>query len=159
MSGFHGAFATGVACQQGTLTLPDTWFRPPFWDLLVLQLLRPDSSNLPCLYSTFHLEYPLVLAYDAIAKPDVIWYYCICGLPNINTSLFEDFRLDNTVTSMFKLIESKALHKYKHRHRPPLQTSPKRKQREGQSLTKRKLRVISVNLQSIRVKKSYYIIR
>ena len=29
--GFHGAFtvcATGVACQQGTLTLPDTWFRP-----------------------------------------------------------------------------------------------------------------------------------
>ena len=58
MSGFHGAFATGVASQQGTLTLPDTWFRPPFWDLLMLQLLRPNSSNLPCLYSTFHLEYP-----------------------------------------------------------------------------------------------------
>ena len=53
ISGFHGAFATGVACQQGTLTLPDTWFRPPLWDLLVLQLLRPDSSNLPCLYSIF----------------------------------------------------------------------------------------------------------
>ena len=62
MSGFHGSFATGVACQQGTLTLPDTWFRPPFWDLLMLQLLRPNSSNLPCLYSTFHLEYPLVLS-------------------------------------------------------------------------------------------------
>ena len=61
-SGFHGAFATGVACQQGTLTLPDTWFRPLFWDLLMLQLLRPNSSNLPCLYSTFHLEYPLVLS-------------------------------------------------------------------------------------------------
>ena len=62
MSGFHGAFATGVACQQGTLTLPDTWFRPPFWDLLMLQLLKPNSSNLPCPYSTFHLEYPLVLS-------------------------------------------------------------------------------------------------
>ena len=62
MSGFHWAFATGVACQQGTLTLPDTWFRPPLWDLLVIQLLRPDSSNLPCLYSTFHLEYLLVLS-------------------------------------------------------------------------------------------------
>ena len=62
LRGFHGAFATGVACQQGALTLPDTWFRPPFWDLLVLQLLRPNSSNLPCLYSTFHLEYPLVLS-------------------------------------------------------------------------------------------------
>ena len=62
MSGFHGAFAMGVASQQGTLTLPDTWFCPPFWDLLMLQLLRPNSSNLPCLYSTFHLEYPLVLS-------------------------------------------------------------------------------------------------
>ena len=62
MSGFHGTFATGVTCQQGTLTLPDTWFRPSFWDLLMLQLLRPNSSNLPCLYSTFHLEYPLVLS-------------------------------------------------------------------------------------------------
>ena len=55
-------FAMGVACQQGTLTLPDTWFRPPLLDLLVLQLLRPDSSNLPCLYSTCHLENPLVLS-------------------------------------------------------------------------------------------------
>ena len=62
MSGFHEAFATDVACQQGTLTLPDTWSRPPFWDLLGLQLLRPDSSNLPCLNSTFHIEYPLVLS-------------------------------------------------------------------------------------------------
>ena len=62
MSGFHGAFATDVASQQGTLTLPDTWFRPSFWDLLMLQLLTPNSSNLPCLYSTFHLEYPLVLS-------------------------------------------------------------------------------------------------
>ena len=61
-SGFHGALATSVACQQGTLTLPDTWLRPPFWDLQMLQLLRPNSSHLPCLYSTFHLEYPLVLS-------------------------------------------------------------------------------------------------
>ena len=62
LRGFHRAFATGVACQQGALTLPDTWFRPPFWDLLMFQLLRPYSSNLPCLYSTFHLEYPLVVS-------------------------------------------------------------------------------------------------
>ena len=62
-TGFHGSFVTDVACQQGALTLPDTWFRPPLWDLLVLQLLRPDSLNLPCLHSTFHLEYPLVLSW------------------------------------------------------------------------------------------------
>ena len=70
LSGFHGAFATGVASQQGTLTLPDTWFRPPFWDLLMLQLLRPNSSNLPCLYSTFHLEYPLVLSRFYFFRPE-----------------------------------------------------------------------------------------
>ena len=29
MSGSHGAFATGVVCKQGTLTLPDTWIRHP----------------------------------------------------------------------------------------------------------------------------------
>ena len=68
MSGFHWAFATGVASQQGRLTLPDTWFRPPIWDLLMLQLLRPNSSNLPCLYSTFHLEYPLVLSRFCLAS-------------------------------------------------------------------------------------------
>ena len=68
MSSFHGAFATGVTCQQDTLTLPDTWLRPPLWDLLVLQLLRPDSSNLPCLYSTFHLEYPLILSRFCLEK-------------------------------------------------------------------------------------------
>ena len=35
MSGFYGAFATGVAYQQGTLTLPVTWFPfPHFWTCL-----------------------------------------------------------------------------------------------------------------------------
>ena len=33
----------------------------PIVGLACAHLLRPDSSNLPCLYSTFHLEYPLVL--------------------------------------------------------------------------------------------------
>ena len=77
MSCLNGAFATGMACQQGTLTLPDTWFRPPFWDLLMLQLLRPNSSNLPCLYSTFYLEYPLVLSRFCFVcfKPTPLWFF------------------------------------------------------------------------------------
>ena len=45
-SSFHGAFATGVAYQQGTPTPPDTWFRLFWWDLLMLQLLRPVFPNL-----------------------------------------------------------------------------------------------------------------
>ena len=49
---------------QGTVTLSDTWFHSPFGDLLMLLhvLLRPVSPNLPCLFSTFHLEYPSVLS-------------------------------------------------------------------------------------------------
>ena len=92
-SGFHGAFATGVASQQGTLTLPDTWFRPPFWDLLMLQLLRPNSSNLPCLYSTFHVEYPLVLSRFCFVRTSVTAYvFSLCEtyfamLHNLNTNL------------------------------------------------------------------------
>ena len=34
----------------------------------MLHLLRPDSSNLLCLYSTFHLEYPLVLSRFCFGK-------------------------------------------------------------------------------------------
>ena len=60
-SGFHGAFATGVACQQGTLTLPDTWVRPPL-GLANAPIVETKFLDLPCLYSNFHLEYPLVLS-------------------------------------------------------------------------------------------------
>ena len=56
-SSFHGI----LACQQGALTLPDTWFYP-FWDLLMLQLLRPVFPNLPCLFSTFYLEYTSIFS-------------------------------------------------------------------------------------------------
>ena len=59
-SGFHGVFATGVASQQGKRTFPDTRFRPPFGDLLMLQLLTLVLPNLPYLFSTFRLEYPSV---------------------------------------------------------------------------------------------------
>ena len=41
---------------------------PHFGNLLMHQLFRPNSSNLPCLYSTFHLEYPLVLSRFYLVK-------------------------------------------------------------------------------------------
>ena len=49
MSGFHGAFATGIACQQGTLTTPDAWFRPLLGGggvacALIVETSFPDSS-------------------------------------------------------------------------------------------------------------------
>ena len=33
MRGYHGAFSTVLACQQGTFTIPDTWFRLSFLGL------------------------------------------------------------------------------------------------------------------------------
>ena len=102
MSGFHGAFATGVASQQGTLTLPDTWFRPPFWDLLMLQLLRPNSSNLPCLYSTFHLEYPLVLSrfYFQHFQGQNIYFNKMPAPPPQNQMVVSKLRTQNGSTSL-----------------------------------------------------------
>ena len=43
--GFHRAFATGVACRQGTLTPPDTWSCPTLGLASVL-MLRPISPEL-----------------------------------------------------------------------------------------------------------------
>ena len=71
------------------MSLPDTWFRPPFWDLLMLQLLRPNSSNLPCLYSTFHLEYPLVLSRFSLKK---YWSFnCIKSMLYLSWNKFQFF--------------------------------------------------------------------
>ena len=66
MSGFHG---------RVLVTRPDTWFRPPVWNLLVLQLLRPDSSFLPCPYSTF------------IFTLDTPWYFLGFALYTLITHL------------------------------------------------------------------------
>ena len=38
---------------QGKLTLRDTWFRSPFWDLFMLQLIRPVLPNLPYIFLDF----------------------------------------------------------------------------------------------------------
>ena len=43
--GFHRASATGVACQQGTLTPPDTWSCPTLGLACVL-MSRPISREL-----------------------------------------------------------------------------------------------------------------
>ena len=64
----HGAFATGVACQQGTLTIPK---HVPS-KFACAQLLRPGFSNLSCLYSTFQLEYPLVLSRFCLDSIDLV---------------------------------------------------------------------------------------
>ena len=63
MGGFYGAFATVLACQQGTLSLLDTWFRLPFSGLARAPVVATSFPKLAvCLFSTFHLEYPSELS-------------------------------------------------------------------------------------------------
>ena len=59
MSGFHGAFATGVACQQGTLTLPDTWFRPPILGLADAPIVETKFLELAMSLLDFSPRIPL----------------------------------------------------------------------------------------------------
>ena len=67
MSGFHGAFATDVASQQGTLTLPEDLVPSPILGLANAPIVEsPDFSNLPCLYSTFHLRIPQIFVLYSI---------------------------------------------------------------------------------------------
>ena len=72
MPGFLSAVAFLVIHSINVTPL----FRPPFWDLLVFQLLRPDFSNLPCLYSTVHLEYSSVLS-RVCFRPDLTWNHSV----------------------------------------------------------------------------------
>ena len=64
--GFHGTFATGAACQQRTLTPPDTWSCPTLGLVSVL-MLRPISPD-------------LVLFLDFWVS-NIPRYICLCFLP------------------------------------------------------------------------------
>ena len=54
---FPWSVCNGCGMPAGNAYPSGTCFRPAFSDLLMLQLLRPVLPNLPCLFSTFHLEY------------------------------------------------------------------------------------------------------
>ena len=56
---FHGAFATGVAYQQGTLTLPDTWFRPPILGLANAPIVETKFPELAMSLLDFSPRIPL----------------------------------------------------------------------------------------------------
>ena len=52
-SSFHGAFVTDLASQWGTLTLPDTWFRPPFWGLAYAPIVETSFTELAISFLDF----------------------------------------------------------------------------------------------------------
>ena len=55
----HEAFATGVACQQGTLTLPDTWLRPPIVGLDCAPIVETRFPELAMSLLDFSPRIPL----------------------------------------------------------------------------------------------------
>ena len=59
---FRGVFAMDVACQQGTLTLPDTWFHSPLLKLAYPRIVETIFPELVLVFSTFEFEYPSVLS-------------------------------------------------------------------------------------------------
>ena len=60
--GFHRASATGVACQQGTLTPPDTWSCPTLGLACVL-MSRPISPKTCLVSGLLNFEHPSVLLF------------------------------------------------------------------------------------------------
>ena len=62
ISAFHGAFATGVVCQQRTLTLPDAWFRTMSWALAYATIVKTRFPEPAVSFLDFSLECPSVLS-------------------------------------------------------------------------------------------------
>ena len=60
--GFNRIFATGVACQQGTLTPPDTWSCPTLGLACVL-MSRPNLSWTCLVSGLLNFEHPSVLLF------------------------------------------------------------------------------------------------
>ena len=60
MRGFYRTFATGMACQEGTLTPPDTW-SSPIWNLHMFNLLRPILFPNLYFFRIIHFEDSSVL--------------------------------------------------------------------------------------------------
>ena len=70
--GFHRTFATGAACQQRTLTPPDTWSCPTLGLASVL-MLRPISPELVLFLDFWVLNIP---RYFCFCLEYALWQYC-----------------------------------------------------------------------------------
>ena len=87
VQGFHRTYATGAACQQRTLTPPDTWSCPTLGLACVLMsrpispelVLSPDFwiSNIPRYFSfAYYLLYALLLYRYFIALREIYQNVC-----------------------------------------------------------------------------------
>ena len=89
VQGFHRTYATGAACQQRTLTPPDTWSCPTL-GLACVQMSRPISPEL-ILSPDFWISN--IPRYFSFLKSDLQW--CI----HLSKSLFSYFHYLVSVTA------------------------------------------------------------
>ena len=93
--------------------------------------------------------------YEALEKTDMSWCCFKCGIPNFNTSLFEDFEptLDTSKNSSGSATGNGSFNPSNIGH-PKSASSPNPRKR--QPVTKPSLRILTINFQSIRSKKEAF---
>ena len=112
--GVHAAFAS-----RERLLYRAPGSVPLFWDLVGLQFLIPDFLNLPCLYSTFHLEYPSVLFRFCLHLGNDIQYSLYQTLDILDEDFwyFMQGPVDTTLTLNLKIdaiAQEKTTHECRH---------------------------------------------
>ena len=75
--GFQKAFATGVACQQGTLTPPDTWSCPTLGLACVL-MSRPISPELVLSSGLWISNTPRYFSFACWGRGGKRYDFCFC---------------------------------------------------------------------------------
>ena len=102
----------------------------------------------------WHLKHCLNMNTQTYEALDISWYCCNCGLPNFNTCLFENFvelsiPINTTTDTDGSILDISTMG-------PPLTTSTpknKPKQQARNKITKRSLRLLIINFQSISSKR------
>ena len=107
-------------------------------------------------YRWFHkncLNMPTVL-YEPLEQTDISWYCCGCGLPNFNTSLFEDFEASNSTCSTPSHTSFSSVNTESSIGSPEYTSSPK--SHRNVPLSKKKAHILVINFQSIRSKRESF---
>ena len=100
------------------------------------------------------LNMPTVL-YEPLEQTDMSWYCCTCGLPNFNTSLFEDIDASETGCSTPSHISSNnSIDSSSNIGSPRYASSPN--QRTSTPLSNKKVRLLVINFQSLRPKRESF---
>ena len=107
VQGFHRTYATGAACQQRTLTPPDTWSCPTL-GLACVQMSRPISPELVLSPDFWISNTPRYFSF-AFKPEEIRFSYFMC-IPSRNTIIFSLWPW--TFTCFWKTLTLDAIYKW-----------------------------------------------